>query len=693
MSFALSFSHLSACHRASATKDIRKMGAILKIHKSVFPLCGAIAAAMTSLPVQAQQTGAEVQLPTIVVSPTSLPTPVSEIGSSITIITAEDIQREQWRTVPDALRTVPGLNVVQTGGPGGQTSIFIRGTNSNQVKVLIDGIDARDPSVVNGAFDFAHLLTGDIAQIEVLRGPQSGLYGSDAIGGVVYITTKKGEGPPKVTATVEGGSFATFNQAAGVSGSQERFNYAFNVMHYHAGSVPVTPLELLAPGEKRNNDHYDNWTYSTRLGVDVSDDLAVNLIGRYIDAKHGLTADDGVNFPPNSAPEVLQDTQRNRQLYTRGEAVWTPFGDRFKNFFGINYTNQWLSFLDPNPDSFNPFGSVAPPTASLGQRWKYDWRGETIVAPGQKLVLGLEDDTESLRTNSTATADGVQTTTAAKQNNKAGWVELQSDFTHRIFLVANARYDDNESFGPHTTWRIAPAIIVPDLETKLKASYGTGFKAPTLGELFINNPSIGQVANPNLLPETSKGYDFGFEQPLLNGRFNFGATYFHNDITDLIVSQFNSDGGIFTSQFVNIGRARTEGVESFAFAIITDQVKVRADYTATFTRDELTGLGLPRRPANKVTLTTIWTPREDLTLTTTLLYVSSWVDVNRDTAIFIPRLDAPPYATVNIAANYQVDKHVSIFARADNLFNAQYQEPFGFLRPGLGVYGGVRVTN
>src|SRR5208283_6019264 len=173
-----------------------------------------------------------VALPTVVVTPTRLPTPESEVGSSITVITEEDIQRKQERTLPDALADVPGLNVVQTGGPGGQTSVFIRGTNSNHVKVLIDGIDVSDPSNPSQSFDFGQLLTGDIERIEVLRGPQSGLYGSDAIGGVISITTKSGSGPPKLTATVEGGSFGTFNQRTSLSGSQDNFNYAFNIQHF-----------------------------------------------------------------------------------------------------------------------------------------------------------------------------------------------------------------------------------------------------------------------------------------------------------------------------------------------------------------------------------------------------------------------------------------------------------------------------
>src|SRR3974390_1157129 len=212
------------------------MGRCLRL----FGAASALTACLQAANAQDNPQGTQVALPTIVVSPTTIPTPETEIASSVTVITSADIERQQYRTVPAALNAVPGLNVVQTGGPGGQTSVFIRGTNANQVKVLIDGVDASDPSSPNGAFDFAHLVTGDIAQIEVLRGPQSGLYGADAIGGVISITTKKGEGPAKVTGMVEGGSFQTFNQTASLSGSEGPFNYAFYRVPYPGASVPGT---------------------------------------------------------------------------------------------------------------------------------------------------------------------------------------------------------------------------------------------------------------------------------------------------------------------------------------------------------------------------------------------------------------------------------------------------------------------
>ena len=645
--------------------------------------------ASLALLVRAAAAQETVELPQIVVSPTTVPTPIDQIASSVTVITADDLKREQVRTVPDALRTVPGLNVVQTGGPGGQTAVFMRGTNSNHVKVLVDGIDVSDPSTPNGAYDYAHLLTGDVERIEILRGPQSGLYGSDAIGGVIAITTKKGEGPPKVSATLEGGSFGTFNQAASLSGAQGRFNYAFNVLHFRSTDTPVTPLSLLAPGEKRNNDRYDNETYTAKLGYDIADNVTLNQIVRYTDARLFFTGDNFVAFPP--MPEALQDRQVNHHLFTRSEAVWTAFDGRLKNVVGIDYTNHWNWNYDPNPDSFTPFGAVAAPTTNIGEKLGYNWRTEAKVMPGETVVLGLEHTKDSLWTNSTLTPAGAPMVTTAANRNRAGFAEMQSNIAERFFLVSNVRYDDNESFGPASTWRLAPAFIVPWTDTKLKGSYGTGFKAPTLTELYVNNPAIGQVANPNLMPEKSRGYDYGFEQPLFNERLRFGLTYFRNRITDLINPQFNP--ATFTFFYTNVGQAETHGFESFASAVVTDRLKIRADYTYTSTRDLATDLGLLRRPGHKESVTAIWTPLDKLTLTTTVLHVSSWVDVSRDTPVFVPRLDAKPYTTVNLAANYQVDAHVSMFGRVDNLFNYQYQNPYGFDRPGIGIYGGVRVTN
>lgn len=577
--------------------------------------------------------------------------------------TAVDIERDQRRTVPDVLSVLPGLNLVQGGGPGAVTSIFMRGTNSNHTKVLIDGIDVSDPSNPTRVFDFGQMLTGDIDRIEVLRGPQSGLYGADAIGGVISITTKKGSGPPKVSATMEGGSFGTFNQTASLSGSYDRFNYAFNVAHFRSTDTPVTPLNLLPPGRQRINDFYDNVTLSTRLGMDVNENFTVNFIARYTDATLRFTGDDFSVFP--AVPAAAQSTQHVRQFFTRGEAVVTLWDGRFKNFFGVNFTDHWNWNKTPDP---------APATINQGDRVKFDWRGQLAVMPGQTLVAGLEHETERL-TNATLTAEN---------GNKAGFVELQSEFFERLFVASNIRYDINDRFGGHATWRVAPAYIVPGTETKLKASVGTGFKAPTLSQMFADFPPTF-FGNPNLRPEESLGYDLGFEQPLFNNRMRFGATYFHNDITNLINTNAN-----FTT-LINVDKATTQGVEAFVAVIVTDRFRVRGDYTFTKAIDATTGLELLRRPQHKGSVTAVWNPYDPLTLSATLLHVSSWVDGNRDFSI--PRLTAPGYTVVNVAANYVVSENIKVFARADNLFDVRYQNPTGYERPGLGVFGGVRLTN
>ena len=602
----------------------------------------------------------------VVVSATLIETPVSEIGSSVTVITDKEIERDQKRTLPDVLRTVPGLNVVQTGGPGGKTSVFLRGSNSNHTKVLIDGIDVNDPSQ-DGVFDFGQVMTADIAQIEVLRGPQSSLYGSDAIGGVVNIVTKTGEGPPQFTGRIEGGSFETFNQSANVSGSVARFRYSFNVAHVVIDDTPVTPLDLLPPGRERINDSYENITLSTKLGADLSDIFSLDFVGRYTESTLFFTGEDFSFFP--SVPAATRSEQNARQFFTRGEARLSLFGGAFQNRFGVGYTNYETTIQAPDTG----FG-LPPKNINHGDRLKFNWQGNITLGKGHDLILGLEDQTDRL----------IDSPISVENGNSAGFIELQSEMLPNLFVAASGRYDDNERFGGKTTWRIAPAYLIPKSGTKLKASYGTGFKAPSLTQLFVSFPAFNFFANPNLQPEESEGFDVGFEQTLGGERVLFGATYFHNDITNLIAAN-----ATFTS-LVNVGAATTEGVETFVSLAVTERFKVRADYTYTDAVDDTTGLELLRRPKHKASLNVVWIPIDRLTLSATALYVGTQVDGNR--SFSIQRLDTDPYFLVNLAADYDLGKGVTLFGRIENLFDERYENPTGFQRPGFGAFAGLRVN-
>lgn len=602
--------------------------------------------------------------PVYVNSATLTLTPASQIGSSVTVITADDIAKQQRRTVNDVLSAVPGLNLVQSGGPGTQTSIFMRGTNSNHVKVLIDGIDVSNPAVPNAAADLGQLLTGDIERIEILRGPQGGLYGADAIGGVISITMKKGSGAPKLTASVESGSHGTFNQRAGVSGSASIFNYTFGIEHFRSTDTPVTPWELLVSGTVARPNYYDNYTYSGRVGADLTDNFSVNVIARYTDSKLGFTSDGyGACF---CAPNPSRTWLSNHQLFTRAEGIWHSLDNRYRTIFGVSYSNLWSRNVYP-PVTFTA------PSAATGERLKFDLRQEIALSDNYKVLLGVEHERFSLDLGNLKASDV----------DNAAYAQLEANLFKGFTVASNIRYDHYNSFGGHFTYRLAPTYTFDQTGTQLKASVGTGFKAPTLSQLYQSFPAFGFYANPDLKPEESTGYDLGFEQPLLDGKVRVGSTYFYNKIKNLIMA--NAD---FTTN-INIGRAETHGNESFIAWKVNDQLDLRADYTFTIAKDEDEGQELLRRPRHKASLQANWSPIDQLHISATLLFVGSWVDGNRDFSI--RRMRTPSYTTVNLAADYDLNDKINLYTRVDNLFDRRYQEPIGFLQPGLGVYGGVRV--
>ncbi len=605
------------------------------------------------------------ELPPLVVSATRVPTPVDQLGSSLTVITADDIERKQRRTLPDILQDVPGLNLVQTGGPGGTTSVFMRGTNANHTKVLIDGIDAGDPSSADGSFDFSQILAAGIDRVEVLRGPQSALYGADAIGGVINIVTKKGSGPGELHGSLEGGSFGTFNQTAGLSGSLSRFNYAFDFAHYRSDDTPVTPANLLPAGRQLNPDIYDNKSYSMKLGADVTDNFDLGLVTRFVDTSLGSTSDDSVGF---TGPEAVRSITDNKEIFTRGTAHLVLFDGTFDQTLGIAYNNYHRSTLDPN---------VLPvfPSISRGDRFKIDWQGNITVTKGEVVTLGAEHQTDKINANAPV---------VAAISNDAGFVQLQSSVGDRFFNALSVRSDNNDKFGGYITWRDAPAFLIPETGTKLKGTVGTGYKAPTLVQLYQSFPLFGFFANPLLKPETSFGWDAGFEQGLFAKRVQFGATYFHNSIKNLIASN-----ATFTNN-INVGQATTYGVESFVSYKPWDPLTLRGDYTYTIARNDITQRSLQRRPKNKGSVNATWQITDAASVSATVLYVGSWIDINRSGTI--SNMTADGYTLVNFAGSYELGHGVTAFARIDNALDRHYQDPTGFMRPGLGVFGGIKVS-
>jgi vitamin B12 transporter len=603
------------------------------------------------------------ELQTIVITATRIPTPVLQVASSITVVTAADIEARQERTFADVLKDIPGLNVVQTGGPGGETSVFMRGTNSNHTKVFIDGIDVSDPSNATGAFDFGQLLTQDIERVEVLRGPQSGLYGSDAIGGVINIITKSGNGPAQFTGLAEGGSFDTFNQGGTLSGSQHDFHYSASVAHFHAGSVPVTPLDLLLPGEARNDDYDDNLTLTTKLGYDVTPDFDLGLAARYTDIHLRDTGEDYLEvFPYSGYPAPEQTTADTVEYATRLTAHLKSFDGVLEQTLGLAYTHDRTDTVEPQ----------TPPALNTGERRKADWQGDVKLAPTETLVLGAEYE-----------RDEIDQPITADVHIGSAYGELQSQIGDHWFSALNVRNDDNSRFGDKTTWRFAPEWVVTQTDTRLHASVGTGFKAPTLSELYQSFPAFFFFANPNLKPESSTGWDAGIEQALVHDVLRVGVTYYDNRIRDLITTDVTG------TTWANVGRATTDGIESFIAYQPLKELTLRVDYTYTQAEDDVLEQPLLRRPKHRGSFVANWQATRAWQWNLDVLAVGNWVDVSRDG--LTSGLDAPGYTTVNLATSYDLTPRMTLFARVDNLLDRHYENPLGFLQPSIGVYAGLKV--
>jgi vitamin B12 transporter len=307
-----------------------------------------------------------------------------------------------------------------------------------------------------------------------------------------------------------------------------------------------------------------------------------------------------------------------------------------------------------------------------GNRVKVDWQGNLRFTDSELLVLGFEHQ-----------RDEISLPISASNNFTAGYAELQSNPFDNFYNTISLRYDGNDHFGGRATYRVAPVYIVEATGTKLKASVGTGFKVPTLSQMFQDYPSYGFYGNPDLKPETSTGWDAGFEQPLFENILRFGATYFRNDIKNLIGNNAT------WSSYTNIGKAKTEGVESFITLQPVQSVTLRLDYTYTKATDEIAHLELLRRPQNKVSVDARWQITPALSVDANVLTVGPWIDGNR--VFTISRLKASGYTTVDIGASYDISDQFTVYGRINNLFDENYQNPVGFLRPSRGFFAGVKT--
>jgi vitamin B12 transporter len=633
----------------------------------------------------AEEAPEEATAEAVVVTATKTETPITEVASSVYVIDSKTIEDKKATTVLEVLRDAPGLQVVQSGGLGGQTSVFLRGGNSDYTLVLIDGVRVNDPT--NGSFDFANLTTDNIERIEVIYGPQSTLYGSDAVGGVIQIITKKGKGTPHGYVFGEGGSFGTFRQGGGFSGDTGPLDYSFEASHIKTNGISkadARPKFSTAGNSER--DGYDNLALSSRIGMKFLEDGRIDLATRFLLSQTALDGSDPFTGLPVDDPNL---EQLSRQL-TSSIVVTKRITDWWQPRIEISLNANTVKDHDP----INPFVQTDPHEPydgciSLGyvcvnnnsstithQRFA-DWQNTFNIAPSEVIVAGYEYYRQegSIRTfasSFTSSQPGATTGFDITNGNHALYFQLQHDIAKQFFATTGIRHEMNTHFGEKTTYKLDLAYLLPVLESKIHANYGTGFHAPTMNDLFFPG-----FSNKNLKPENSESYEIGFSLSPIKNVLSMGATYFYNNYTNLIAF----DPLLFIP--VNVARARSQGVSLDATATPIREVSLKANYTYLWAENLDAKQDLLRRPHNKVNILLDVVPIDRLHINTDIQYVSSRAD-------FDGRVGA--YALVGVAVTYDVMKHVQVYAKIDNLLDRDYEEINGYGTVGRSVYGGARVS-
>jgi len=596
--------------------------------------------------VLAQDGGGAVELGPVVVTATKTEVPLNEVTSSVTVITEQDIQEKKAKTVSEVLRDVPGLDVAQTGGPGGVTSVFMRGGNSDFTLVLIDGVRVNSPTT--GGFDFADLTVDNIERIEVVRGPQSTLYGSDAIGGVINIITKRGKGAPTVSLSAEAGSYQSFRESVGVTGAMPSLDYSLSVARFDTAGF--------SSADRHNGnteaDGYGNSTVSSKVGMNLGGIGRLDLTARYTDAKVNLDN----CCPPVDDPNFVQDNHFGliSASYSRPLTAW------WNQELQVAYNTDNLKGHDPDPfDILNNY------EINTEER-HLDWRHHFSIGEADLITLGYEYNGQR----------GIEKGTFDKTiSDSAVYVQSQHQVSDIFSQLVGVRADYNSRFGDVITYKAEAAYRVPVSGTRLRAAYGTGFHGPTLNDLFFPG-----FSNPDLKPETSENIEGGVEQPLFSNAVSLRANYFHANYNNLIVST--------PPAYIpeNIGRATAEGTELEINYSPLKAITLKGNYTYTGTRNEDNGQELPGRPRQKANLELHVLPVPSAQMQMDLRYVGRR---------FADPANTEPlgaYTVANLSGSFDLTTKIQIFARIENLFNRQYEEILGYGTAGRSAYGGLKMT-
>jgi len=591
---------------------------------------------------------AEVEVESVVVSATRFDIPLDQSPASASVISSEELEQKQIQRVSDALREVPGLSVVQTGVPGQLTSVFTRGLRSEHTQVLLDGIPINQG--LQGAFNFADFTTEDIDRIEVVRGPQSTIYGPRALAGVIQIFTKQGSGTPGVMFAAEGGSYDTFREWSQSDGKVGDFDYSVGASRFDTENA-------------RPNNNYRNTAAITDVGWSPNEQLRIGSLFTYSVSDIGLP---NTIFDPRPIDHFL--TER----WLIGPHIDWKAAEWWDHKLIVAYDHE-RQINDPNEDGF------VGATRAVFERTQVDYQNDLRPTSWLTLTSGFYYSRINAGQERPFVLFG-PTFISDHTNEIAGFLETTLTPVENLIFVAGGRFDHFNQFGGVWTYRFAGSYKIDKTNTILHSSVGTGFSPPSSQDKIFGN-------NFGLKPEEDLGWDIGIRQQLWQNRVDAGLTYFHNDLSNVI--GFN---GLFDT--LNLGSAETQGLEAELHAQPISNLVFTAAYTyleaeKTSLKDvsQLQGARLPRRPRNEVYVSASYLWWKRLRTVVEAKFVNAREELNFGG----PNFDIEDYSFVNIAAEYEVNQHFSIFGRIDNLTNEQYSEVFGFPALGRAAFGGVKV--
>ena len=606
----------------------------------------------------------------IILSSSKVSVPEKEVGGSVTIITRDEIERSNAATLVDLLRIVPGVAVSQSGPYGALTQVRIRGAEANHILVLIDGVEANDLAT-GSEFNFANLLPDSIERIEVMRGSQSSVWGSDALAGVINITTRTGSDAASLTSLAEVGSHDFIRSSASASGGMSKLKY------YLQGSfVDTSGANISEQGSEE--DGYDQTSIVFNTQYEFNPALSFGLNARYIDSSNEF--DDGTF----GAPVDADNNSDVEQL----------FGTSFIRFSLLD--NRWnqklaMSLVDTRNDNEDAFGK----RRTEGEKLKFDYLSEatfnTKVFSGEehKFLFSIEQEKERFKQRGQASLFG-----NPNQNqdikNYGFTAEYRLGMWDKLFLSASLRKDDNDEFKDRDTVRFTGAYNFPSSGTKVRAAYGTGVKNPSFTELFgfFSGSFIG---NPNLKPEKSESWEFGLDQSFSADTAHVGVTFFWEDLKDEITTVFFP-----VNTAVNLdGKSERNGVELYFDAQLSNQFDMRGAYTYTdSTVPDANGVQVReiRRPKTVASLLFNYVMLSGKgNLNSSLNYVDEQIDSDFST-FPAGEVKLDDYFLVNISGSYRVTENFNLYARINNLLDDSYQDVYGFETLGQTIYAGIKVN-